>query len=668
MPATRQVLHGITRREYEALALLLIGYIGMAAAALTPSPWLFAAACVSAYVADGYLHLHTSSLLRKLGKARTGLTVRFLVRTLFLLVLLAREGHSGTTLFTCAVAGMALWYGLQAPHSALVQLITWRRRLPVVTRNIDLSDACIPDAPPAALRHRAALKMLHTDVFATAGLVAAVCTGSTVPGIIGVALTLITAMLYTLALLPYAVGRHAAPDSEAVVCAVNDWLRRYRPSTALYFSGAKDSLYQVEMWLNTMERLEVPAVVLLRERHLANKLPPTNLPVLCVPSATLLMALDLSPIRVALYSANVGKNIHLLRVPTIKHVFIGHGDSDKAASINPYTKVYDEIWTAGRAGRDRYALAEVGVRDDSIVEVGRPQLDALRPWSGPPRGRIPTVLYAPTWEGWDGDPGSTSLLAAGENVVRELLEADAPVRVLYRPHPFTGIRDPRAKAAHLRIVTAIEAAAARRAADPRWMSHRSGGIEAQRKLALTETCLKGLRPAERTMDEAQLSRDAAKDPARAWTVAELRERWETLYWQAAPDWEHRVIPQDGPRLYSCFNAADALVSDISSVVSDFIATLKPYAVVDAAGVGAGVMKRQNTACRAGTIVGPRAEGMSELLAALRDPKADIHAAERQALRDYLLGPDEDAFERFQAEVRRLTDTSRVRASAVLSNL
>ena len=37
----------------------------------------------------------------------------------------------------------------------------------------------------------------------------------------------------------------------------------------------------------------------------------------------------------ALYPANAGKNIHLLRLPGIRHVFIGHGDSDKVASINP---------------------------------------------------------------------------------------------------------------------------------------------------------------------------------------------------------------------------------------------------------------------------------------------------------------------------------------------
>ena len=98
------------------------------------------------------------------------------------------------------------------------------------------------------------------------------------------------------------------------------------------------------------------------------------------------MNMDLSMVRVALYAANVGKNIHLLRVPTMKHVFIGHGDSDKAASVNPFSKAYDEVWVAGRAGRDRYAIADVGVRDEDIVEVGRPQLAPIRPGDGVPDG------------------------------------------------------------------------------------------------------------------------------------------------------------------------------------------------------------------------------------------------------------------------------------------
>src|SRR5690606_17246717 len=164
-------------------------------------------------------------------------------------------------------------------------------------------------------------------------------------------------------------------------------------------------------------------------------------------------------------------------------VFIGHGDSDKLASVNPFSKVYDEVWTAGRAGRDRYAVADVGVRDEDIVEVGRPQLAAIRPWEGVSEGRMPTVLYAPTWEGWDDNPGNTSILRAGENIVRRLVTAEPAVRVLYKPHPFTGTRSPEAKAAHERIAALVEQAAAERAADPRFSADEEAQARARAELA-----------------------------------------------------------------------------------------------------------------------------------------------------------------------------------------
>ena len=128
-----------------------------------------------------------------------------------------------------------------------------------------------------------------------------------------------------------------------------------------------------------------------------------------------------------LHPANAGKTSQMLRIPTIKHAFINHGESDKLSSCNPYAKAYDEVWVAGPAARERYALADVGVEDKDVVEVGRPQLAPIRPYAGrrrpaaEPRWTLTTVLYAPTWEGWDGNPGNTSVVLAGENIVRALL-------------------------------------------------------------------------------------------------------------------------------------------------------------------------------------------------------------------------------------------------------
>lgn len=651
--------------ELAAAVLMMLGFPAIMVAALIPSVYAFAAAAAVTYLADHYLHRKGSYLVNRLSKVRAGLSIRFLIRELLLILLLARLDLANNLIYYGAIGCFIAFYGLQAPHGAVVTLIRNRRRMPVATRNVDLASRIrIPDAPPQGLLNRSAEKMLHLDLAAVVGLLVAAEVGSSVPGFIGIGVTLFLGCLYVLALMPYVRGNKIPPTAEKVLAAVDDWLREYKPETVLYFSGSKDSAYQVNMWLETMEQLDSKPLVILRERVILANLAPTTAPVICVPGGVHLMNMDLSTVRVALYAANVGKNIHLLRVPTMKHVFIGHGDSDKLASVNPFSKVYDEVWTAGRAGRDRYAIADVGVRDEDIVEVGRPQLAPIQGRQDVPEGprgeaadgRCPTVLYAPTWEGWDGDPGNTSLVLAGENIVKKLVKADPPVRVLYKAHPFTGTVSKEAAAAHRRVVALVEKAAAARAADARFTVDTADQAKAKAELARIETRLAELSgPASDRGDEAEATRDGVVDTAKHEEIARLRSEWNDAYWRSFPVWEHRVITGAEPRLYDCFNVSDAMVSDISSVVSDFIASGKPYAVTDSAGLGAEEFKRQNTAVRAAVILSNSAAELGELLDAVRDPAADALAEDRKELKEYLLGPDEPtSIEQFNTAVANLT--------------
>ncbi|MCF3130774.1 CDP-glycerol glycerophosphotransferase family protein [Streptomyces olivochromogenes] len=649
--------------ELAAAALVMLGFPCLMLAALIPSVYAFAATAAVTYLADHYLHRKGSYLINRLSKVRAGLSIRFLIRQLLLILLLARMSLSGNLIFYGAIACFIAFYGLQAPHGALVTLIRNRRRMPVATRNVDLKSRIrIPDAPRQGLLQRSAEKMLHLDLAAVIGLLVAAAVDSAVPGFVGIGITIGLGCLYVLALMPYVRGRKIPPNADSVLAAVDDWLAAYKPETVLYFSGSKDSAYQVNMWLETMEQLDTRPLIVLRERVILTNLAPTTVPVICVPGGVHLMNMDLSTVRVALYAANVGKNIHLLRVPTMKHVFIGHGDSDKLASVNPFSKVYDEVWTAGRAGRDRYAIADVGVRDDDIAEVGRPQLAPIRTWQGVPEGRIPTVLYAPTWEGWDDNPGNTSILLAGENIVRKLVKADPPVRVLYKPHPFTGTRSADAKAAHQRITALVEKAGAERAADARFTVDAAAQARAQAELTRIEARLAELSgSAGDKGDEAEATRDGVVDVARHEEIARLRAEWDDAYWRSFPSHEHRVITGAEPRLYDCFNVSDAMVSDISSVVSDFIASGKPYAVTDSGELGVEEFKRQNTAVRAAVILSNGAAELGGLLDAVRDPSADPLAGERGELKRYLLGPDEPkSIDQFNTAVADLARKAEIR--------
>ncbi|MFH9468451.1 hypothetical protein ACH4LT_14330 [Streptomyces clavifer] len=643
-------------------------------AALLPDIWFFAAAAAVTYAADWYLHHRGSYLINRLGKVRAGLSIRFLLRQLMIILLLARLDLAEEPLFFVAVAGFLVFYGLQAPQGALTTLIRLRRTMPIVTRNIDLHAVRIPDAPPRTLLHRSAEKMLHLDIPAVAGIVVAAGTGEYLLGYIGAGVTVLLAVVYTALLVPYLRRSRRVPAAPAVLKALDTWLGEYQPTVVLYFSGSNESAYQGNMWLDTMAAVEGRPLIVMRERNLVSQLADTAVPVLCVPAGTHLMNLDLSTVRVCLYPANVGKNIHMLRVPTMKHVFIGHGDSDKLASVNPYSKVYDEVWTAGRAGRDRYALADVGIRDEDIVEVGRPQLAPIETWTGAARNPIPTVLYAPTWEGWDDNPGNTSLLLAGENIVRRLLEADKPVRVIYKPHPFTGIRSAKAKAVHGRIKARIARAAQERAADPRWAKEASaaaaGQSAARAELARIESRLAALaQPGRSGGDESEESRVSLADPARQAEIATLRAEWNDAYWRSFGWWEHRTVSGAQPKLYDCFNQSDAMVSDISSVVSDFIASGKPYAVTDSGELGEEEFKRQNTAVRAAVILSNSAEEIDGLLDAVSDASADPLKEARHELKSYLLGPDEPtSMEQFNAAVRALAAKAEARNAGVAQRI
>ena len=95
-----------------------------------------------------------------------------------------------------------------------------------------------------------------------------------------------------------------------------------------------------------------------------------------------------------------------------------------------------------------------------------------------------------------------------------------------------------------------------------------------------------------------------------------------------------------------------MVSDISSVVSDFIASGKPYAVTDSAELGAEEFRRQNTAVRAAVILGNERRGARPAPRRRRATRPPTRwQGPRRELKEYLLGPDEPtSIEQFNTAV------------------
>ena len=141
------------------------------------------------------------------------------------------------------------------------------------------------------------------------------------------------------------------------------------------------------------------------------------------------------------YPSSTGNNIHLVRFNHLHHVFIGHGDSDKASSANKALRLYDEVWTAGQGHIDRFENIDFNTSHIEFVKVGRPNLRNILSssqiyWQERMDNK---VLYLPTWEGGVEEANYSSILFSGQ-IIREVQKLlDSPVMIKY--HPLTGSRD-----------------------------------------------------------------------------------------------------------------------------------------------------------------------------------------------------------------------------------
>ena len=203
------------------------------------------------------------------------MSIRFLVRELLLILLLARLDLSEDQVFYAAIACFIVFFGLQAPHGALVTLIASAagcRSRPATSTWPPGSR--IPDAPPRLLLAGATEKMLHLDLAAVVGPAgrrgrptrsARLRRHRRHPGP-GHAVRPRCSCRYLRR------GGDPAERRQGPAARSTHWLREYRPETVLYFSGSKDSAYQVNMWLETMEQLDSRPLIILRERVILQKL------------------------------------------------------------------------------------------------------------------------------------------------------------------------------------------------------------------------------------------------------------------------------------------------------------------------------------------------------------------------------------------------------------
>lgn len=241
-------------------------------------------------------------------------------------------------------------------------------------------------------------------------------------------------------------------------------------AVALYFATGPENFYQFELWRRPLERLADlrPVFVIVDRPDTGERvLGATPLPVAFARgSAALEELVDERDVRVVLYVNQVESNFRMLRFADPVHIQIGHGESDKAPSVSNQHKAYDLVFVGGPAGQERLGSGLRGFdAGQRTVPIGRPQLDHDYPgapdWARDERLR---VWYAPTWEGDRPSLAYGSLASHGLGIVEALL-SDPLIRVIYRPHPRTGLMSPAHAAADRKIRSLLAQDGARHVID-----------------------------------------------------------------------------------------------------------------------------------------------------------------------------------------------------------
>ncbi len=586
----QRVLAGL-RAAYDPLygPLVIAGaLIQVAAVALASVPVALAGFALG-WLADVATMDERNVIRGRLRRFGLGLLQRVTFRAMLLLAVFLPLGIPHTVTIGVVLGLLALGLAARGVGFALLKVVRVRPALPAANLGDDL--------PLVALYER--LRRRRTLAIGAVSALEAPLAGALWLGERGAVTTAFAVVAATVVLLLTATAAAAlwarsflrSDRLEQHTAALEDAIARTGARTVLYFSGDRESTYQVNQWMPVIERLEEPVLILLREAGHLNRMPPTRHPVIVCPRhRDVEVALAADPL-IALYVATAGRNIHFLRYGRPLHVFLNHGDSDKVSSANPVVKVYDRLFVAGPLAIERYRDAGIDLGDDRFEVVGRPQLDRLlhsgdRVGDGPP-----TLLYAPTWEGFFEAADYSSVERQGVALIEHVLANHPGVRVVFKPHPASGTVRPGARAAVERITALL-----RRAGEP------------------------------------------------------------------------HVLAADHPELdlLDWFDRADVLLSDISAVVTDFLATDKPYLVTNPRRLSHEEFRARFPSHHAAYVVAEDLSDLDQHLSAAFG--ADPLAEHRADMRRRVLGDTpEGAFPVFVAALERAQRDAAAHAARVVNS-
>lgn len=227
-------------------------------------------------------------------------------------------------------------------------------------------------------------------------------------------------------------------------------LARTPYEVVVFIAGPREAAYQINQWLPVLEILPFRVALLTPSFGMLAGMHATKLPIYFARGfAQIESFLEAGP-QVVLYPANPVDNARPLRQYRLRHLFINHGESDKAVNQSKLLMAYDKLLVGGPLAERRLRDAGLPLRAEQVVHVGRPQAELRLAYVPERRGPLRRILYAPTWEGLGDAVDYGSVSEFGDALVSALLR-DGRFEVHFKPHPFTGTRSSRARDSLARI-------------------------------------------------------------------------------------------------------------------------------------------------------------------------------------------------------------------------
>lgn len=140
-----------------------------------------------------------------------------------------------------------------------------------------------------------------------------------------------------------------------------------------------------------------------------------------------------------------------------KHVWIGHGDSEKIAYYKKMIRVFDYILVTGDLAIERFIKHDVFRKEESykFIRIGKAALCSVLPSSN--KSSEKALLFTSTWEGAMEEENYSTMHLPKENAlfVSKIINMLELSTVVIKLHPNTGIRDSKLIAQTLNTIEAL---------------------------------------------------------------------------------------------------------------------------------------------------------------------------------------------------------------------